>query len=331
MGIPRDVESGADIKDALLGLIADIAEYAPYHVIFCHQSYHRYIQIIEKFFKQFINVPLAEYSEKNVEFLALYLSNVQSNIARKRNQKVAVKTEILDDSKFELYDYDLLWSVIVAPVSMKLSKKVKDQAVNALAKVVSNNLDLITNYLVKSGKCILSSRETVLTEMKIFRKLFLLAKTKSELAKTYSIASSVMSEIFKRFMEYKNIVNKMIAECGPNNNIKNIMSYVSYTFEWYEIVKQEFRREYNHEEYLRGYFEFIEFIIEWSESGMALSNDQLGELWKQFIQSPVCLEEKNLFYSYLMKYKEDAKAGYFIITTGIQEESIYVYNRCELR
>jgi len=41
-------------------------------------------------------------------------------------------------------------------------------------------------------------------------------------------------------------------------------------------------------------------------------SDELSELWKQFVLVPSCIEEKNLFFTYLIRYREDPKSKYFL-------------------
>jgi hypothetical protein len=69
---------------------------------------------------------------------------------------------------------------------------------------------------------------------------------------------------------------------------------------------------------LKGYFDFIEFAIENTEPPAAFNNEQIAEMWKQFVIAPSCVEERNLFFAYLMKTRDDPRAGYFLIVIPVK-------------
>ncbi len=66
----------------------------------------------------------------------------------------------------------------------------------------------------------------------------------------------------------------------------------------------------------------MEFAIEHTDPQASFNAEQLAELWKQFVLSPTCIEEKNLFLMYLMRYKEDSRTGYLFSLLFQLPESI---------
>jgi len=180
------------------------------------------VKLIEKLFKKFKEIKQADYNENTVIFLEKYLVNIQANIQRKR-QKFKSKTENYEDLKYELYDYDLLWNLIVAPSESKISSKIKEKAIDSLMNVISNNKDLIDNYLLKCSKGSLTNNESALMEIKLFKKLYSFLRSKQapkDYAKNLIMSPSVLTEILKRLFEYKIYVSQAIqASAAPIQNI----------------------------------------------------------------------------------------------------------------
>src|SRR5690242_1163986 len=107
-----------------------------------------------------------------IEILGQYLINIQANISRKKAQKPVAKNELSEDTKFDLYDYDILWSLIISPPEIGIPKKLKDLAVECLVKVIIWSPDLANTYIVKSGKGVFNNSPSVLMEMKVLKKLY---------------------------------------------------------------------------------------------------------------------------------------------------------------
>ena len=205
--------------------------------------------MIESLFKLFKEVPLAEYTEKTIAFLLLYFQNIFKSIARRRAEAAKLRTAAakngekdskfekaleeslkpLKDDPYELYNFDLFWSVIVAPESLKLGTKTKEDAVEGFTKVLLNQQELIESYLAKAGKGIVSGSEGLLCQMSFFRKMFLWSKSKentNDSTKYFDIKSSLFGIVYKNLIKYKADVSATLSQ---NPSIESIMSHV---FAW---------------------------------------------------------------------------------------------------
>jgi len=60
---------------------------------------------------------------------------------------------------------------------------------------------------------------------------------------------------------------------------------------------------HSHSDYIKGYFNFIEFLIEFSNGKLDFTKEQIKDLWTYFITKRSATGESDLLYKDLMKYK----------------------------
>ena len=64
---------------------------------------------------------------------------------------------------------------------------------------------------------------------------------------------------------------------------------------------------WKHEECLKSYFEFIEFVVGVNKKDVELSPEHIRGLWDLFVSKATCAEESNFFYLHLMKSDEEGR------------------------
>ncbi len=68
-----------------------------------------------------------------------------------------------------------------------------------------------------------------------------------------------------------------------------------------------FRPMYTHEECVKRYFGFLEFMIDCASGEIDFSQEQIAQLWTLFIVTPSCPEETRIFFQYLTKQRDLGK------------------------
>lgn len=58
---------------------------------------------------------------------------------------------------------------------------------------------------------------------------------------------------------------------------------------------------WRHEEIIKGYFEFLEFVLKIGKADLKLNESNIDSLWKMFVTQAICQEETNFFYLQLIK------------------------------
>eukprot|EP01022_Parablepharisma_sp_SALTPOND_P002104 TRINITY_DN1086_c0_g1_i1.p3 TRINITY_DN1086_c0_g1~~TRINITY_DN1086_c0_g1_i1.p3 ORF type:complete len:537 (+),score=63.48 TRINITY_DN1086_c0_g1_i1:6566-8176(+) len=276
---------------------------------------------MEQFFKLFKTVSISDYTKDTVKFISLYLENIDKNVEKRKVEAAKVCASInrenatrqkqgkptinppkeLLEENYELYDYDLLWIVMTAKPEQQIDTAVRAAAMDFLIKFFVKKSQLIENYLLNAVILITSNAGSVLFVMDFFKNTVLANRSKKPLYEVLKIINEeygLFEAVFKNLKNYKYEVSGLL---GMDNEMKkDAIGHVSFFF----YDEQKFHPLHSHWEYVKAHFDFLEFLIEYSNGQIDFSQEQLAQLWAYFVLTAVAPEESDLFYTYLMKHRE---------------------------
>ena len=204
---------------------------------------------MEQLFKLFKTVPASEYVLDTIKFIGKYFENVAQNIARReleaKKQLSLIKKENdrrtksgkppeepgkeLFADNYELYDYDILWAVVVDEAVSRPDLSIRNAAIDCLVAAISKSSPpLIENYLTRAINTISKGSEPVLLHgMEFFRRTLVFNREKQAIKDVLKIVQrdyGLFDVIFRHFNHYKSEIYEVLS--GGKSNKDSLMVYV---------------------------------------------------------------------------------------------------------
>jgi hypothetical protein len=150
----------------------------------------------------------------------MYLVNVKTNI---RDRKLQVKKDE-NDKDFDLFDYDILWTLMTTHKSTQL----RDLALNSLVEAISSEELLLEVYWIRAEQN-LKGGNSIFIMLRVIERLYLVAETKYKDNK-FSLTRELMDTVVAKLLEYQKLV--------ASQNIQDIQ-YVILLLYYRNFVKRE--------------------------------------------------------------------------------------------
>jgi len=235
----RNIQKASEnkIKDQILELIAYLAEFGQYIVI-------------EQFFKLFRTIPVENYQEGTIRFLAKYFENIQKNIEKKQIEAVKVLKSIkqenmtrkslgkplieppkeLFEENYDLYDYNLLWTSMNTE---KLNSGLRSLSMESLLKISAKKSEIAEDYLIRATHILVSEKTEISTRvftMKFFKEAVKVSGKQRPIHEILIVLDEefkIFAQIFESFKNYKRQVSSFLCT-NPNIKPNEIMGYVFF-------------------------------------------------------------------------------------------------------
>lgn len=193
---------------------------------------------MEQFFNLFKTVPVSDYSEKTVEFLSAYFNNIAENIkARKafhlKNDKGTPAHKIANEDNYELYDYDLLWNVVMAKHDQAVSPMLRNNSMNCLMKLIINDPATIETYIYKSIELITSNADSILYAMNYLKSILYESKKRDAYLNMLKVNYHILDKVLHSLIQYKQKANKLLEQANYKDSIMEQVYSLRNTIEPY--------------------------------------------------------------------------------------------------